>query len=234
MKKLIPALLFCATLSFAENSTIDLTVYKNNKNFTMAETSYTVGTRTFTLINIKPHLKNDTACISAIVIDKRKFVLFDIGVEAGAYGLFVPHSQPLKNGLIVLKASPVEGKTFVFLSTGKMVTLPGAQTVIDTAGKYIYCVWDNDKQYRLTVFSYKTMRVVVPTTTIKQPVQWYSSGISYCFTAPEEKGYYSVEMFTKTVNKIDQADGTLTPVPYLMDFSKIVPADCCGAKALKK
>ncbi|MBN1307363.1 MAG: hypothetical protein JXA18_05565 [Chitinispirillaceae bacterium] len=234
MKALMPALLLGATLSFAEKNSIDLAVYKNSKNFTMSEASYTVGSRTFTLVNIRPNVKNDTACISAIIIDKRKFVLFDIGIEDGAYGLFVPRSQPLKQGLIVLKASPTEGKTFIFLSNGKLVTLPGAQTFVDTAGKSIYCIWDNDGAYQLTVFNYKAMRLTIPTTVIKQPAQWYTSGISYCFTVPQEKGYYSVEMLTKSIVKTDQADGALSPVPYLMDFSKIDPAGCCGAKVLRK
>ncbi|MBN1575201.1 MAG: hypothetical protein JW913_01520 [Chitinispirillaceae bacterium] len=234
MKKTVLALVFCASFPSAGKTTIDLAAYKNNKNFTTAETSYTVGARTFTLVNIRPRVKSDTACISAVIIDKRKLVLFDIGVEAGAYGLFVPRRQPLRGGLVVLKASPVEGKTFIFLSNGKLITLPGAQTIVDTTGKSVYCVWENDNQYRLTVFNYRSMRLTIPTTIIKQPLQWYASGVSYCFTAPQEKGYYSVEPFMKSVVKIDQAESDLSPVPYLTDFSKIDPAGCCNAKALKK
>jgi hypothetical protein len=234
MKRLTLMLLVFFTACFAEKSTIDLNAYKNNKNFSVSEASYTVGSHAFTLVNIKPRVKGDTACISAVIIDKRKFVLFDVGVESGAYGLFVPHIQPIPDGLIALKASTTDGKIFIFLSNGKLVTLPGALAFADTLGKCVYCVWENDKQYRLTVFNYKIMRVVIQTTAIAQPVQWYSSGMSYCFSAPQEKGYYSIDMFTKVVTKIDQAEGALTPVSYLMDFSKIEPVNCCGGKALKK
>lgn len=234
MKAFVPVVFLFATLLFAEKNSIDLASYKNNKDFTTSEASYAVGSRTFTLVNIKPLTKNDTACISAVIIDKRKFVLFDIGIEGGAYGLFVPKSQPLKQGLVVLKASPTEGKSFIILPNGKLVTLPGAQTFVDSAGKSIYCVWDNDGEYQLTVFNYKAMRLIIPTTAIKQPLKWYTSGISYYFTTSQEKGYYSVEMLTKSIVKTDQADGALSPVPYLMDFSKIDPAGCCGAEALGK
>lgn len=234
MKK-FQLLLICAlSLCFAEKSTIDLNAYKNNKNYTIAETSYVVGKHTFGLVNIRPRVKGDTACISAIIIDKRKYVLFDVGVEAGAYGLFVPRHQPISEGLIALKASPVEAKTFIFLSNGKLITLPGAQVIADTVGKYIYCVWENDKQYRLTIFNVKNMLLVFPTTLISQPAQWFSSDLSYYFTSPREKGYYSVDMFTKSVVKTDKPEGTLSPVSYLMDFSKIEATNCCNAKALKK
>jgi hypothetical protein len=228
-------LLICgASLCFAQKTTIDLSAYKTNKNFTWAETSYTIGKHTFGLVNIKPRVKGDTACISAILIDKRKYVLFDIGVEAGAYGLFVPRNQPISEGLIVLKASPTEAKTFIFLSNGKLITLPGAHVIADTVGKYIYCVWENDKQYRLTVFNVKNMLLVVPTKVISQPDKWYAAGVSYYFSTQGEKGYYSIDLFTKSIVKTEQPEGTLSPVSYLMDFSKIDPTSCCGAKGLKR
>jgi hypothetical protein len=234
MKTTLLALFLCASLSFAEKATIDLNVYKNNKNFSWAETSYTIGKHTFGLVNIKPRVKGDTACISAIILDKRKFVLFDISVEAGAYGLFVPRRQPVEGGLIAIKASPMDAKTFLFLSNGKLVTLPGSQVVFDTAGKYVYCVWENEKQYRLTVFNVKNMLLVFPTKVIAQPQQWYASGVSFYFTSPGEKGYYSVDMFAKSVEKVEKPEGTLSPVSPLMDFAKVDPATCCGAKALGK
>jgi hypothetical protein len=234
MKTLTLALIVACAACFAQKSAIDLNAYKNNKNFTISEAPYIIGSHSFTLVNIRPRVKGDTACISAVIIDKRKFVLFDVGVESGAYGLFVPHLQPIPDGLIALNASPVDGKTFIFLSNGKLITLPGALAFVDTTGKCVYCVWENDKQYRLSVFNYKVVRLVIPTMTIAQPLQWFSSGISYCFSAPQEKGYYSVDMFTKTVTKIDQAEGALTPVSYLMDFSKIENVNCCSGKALKK
>ena len=234
MKTFILVLICCVAPCFAQKATIDLNAYKNNKNFTMAETSYTIGKHTFTLVNIKPRMKSDTACISAIILDKRKFVLFDINVETGAYGLFIPRHQPISEGLIAIKASPVDAKTFIFLSNGKLITLPGAQVVVDTVGKYIYNVWENDKQYRLTVFNVKNMLLVFPTKIIAQPLQWYASGVSYYFSSPGEKGYYSVDMFAKSVEKVDKPDGAVSPVSYLMDFSKIDAASCCGAKAIGK
>ena len=230
MKTLVLLLVFCVSLCFAEKGTIDLKAYKSNKNYTVAETSYTIGQHTFGLVNIRPRVKGDTACISAIIIDKRKYVLFDIGVEGGAYGLFVPRHQPIKEGLIALKASPVEAKTFIFLSNGKLITLPGAHVIVDTVGKYVYCVWENDKQYRLTVFNVKNMILVVPTMVVSQPSQWFASGVSYYFTSPQEKGYYSVDLFTKSVTKTDTPEGAVSPVSYLMDFGKIDAASCCGAK----
>jgi hypothetical protein len=234
MKTLSLALIFLVSLCFAQKSTIDLSAYKNNKNFTWAETSYTIGKHTFGLVNIKPRVKGDTACISAVLIDKRKYVLFDIGVEAGAYGLFVPRYQPISDGLIAIKASPTDAKTFIFLPNGKLITLPGAQVIADTVGKYIYCVWENDKQYRLTVFNTKNMILVLPPKIISQPAQWFASGVSYYFTSPQEKGYYSVDLFTKSVVKTEQPEGALTPASYIMDFGKIEPASCCNAKVLKK
>jgi hypothetical protein len=234
MKKFILGIICCISLCFAEKGTIDLNAYKNNKNFVWAETSYTVGQHSFGLVNIRPRLKGDTACISAIIIDKRKYVLFDVGLEAGAFGLLVPRSQPVKDGLVAIKASPVDAKTFIFLSNGKLITLPGGQVIVDSTGKYIYCVWENDKQFRLTVFSYRNMILVMPTTVIAQPLQWFASGVSFYFTSPQEKGYYSVDMFTKSISKVAQADGALSPVSYLMDFTKIDAANCCNAKALKR
>jgi|WetSurMetagenome_2_1015567.scaffolds.fasta_scaffold228401_1 hypothetical protein len=234
MKKLIVSLVLAVSLCFAQKSTIDLSIYKTNKNFAWAETSYTIGKHTFGLVNIKPRVKGDTSCISAILIDKRKYVLFDIGADAGAYGLFVPHHQPISEGLIALKASPTEAKTFIFLSNGKLITLPGASVIADTIGKYIYCVWENDKQYRLTVFNVKNMILVLPTKNIPQPGQWFSAGVSYYFSTPQEKGYYSVDLFTKSIVKTEQPEGTLSPASYVMDIGKIDPASCCGAKALKR
>jgi hypothetical protein len=235
MKPLLLLAFVLSSMSFAQKSTIDLTRFKNNKNYAVAEVPLKVGTHTFTLINIKPLVKSDTACISAIVIDKRKYVLFDIGVaEGAACGLFVCKQQPLKEGIIVLKASPSDGKTFIFLSNGKLVSLPGASCFVDTMGKNIYCVWENDTQYRLTVFDYKNMRIVIPTTLISRPMAWYNNGMSFCFTAPDEKGYSTVDMFSKSIVKGGEAEGTLAPVSYLMDFGKLDASKCCGAQALKR
>ena len=234
MKLLLLTLIACVSLSMAQSKTIDLEKYKNNKNYKVAETPYTIGKHTFLLVNIKPVIKSDTACISAIVIDKRKYVLFDIGVEGAATGLIVPAVQPVHDGLVVIKASAQEGKTFVFLSNGKLVTLPGSLVIPDTTGGNLYLVWENDPQYRLTVFDYKNIRVRVPTTVIAKPVKWYSSGLSFYFTADKEKGYYTIEMFTKSITGTEKPDGTLTPVSYLVDFGKIDASKCCGGNFLKK
>lgn len=234
MKPFLLVMFVLVFMSFAQKSTIDLNKFKNNKNYTFAEVPLKVGAHTFTLINIKPLIKSDTACISAIVIDKRKYVLYDIGPAGAVYGLFVCKQQPIGDGLIVLKASPNDGKTFIFLSNGKLVALPGANSFVDTLGKHVYCVWENDKQYRLTVFDYKNMRIVIPTTLISQPIAWYNNGISFCFTASNEKGYSTVDMFTKSIVKGGDAEGTLAPVAYLMDFSKVDASKCCGAQALKR
>jgi hypothetical protein len=233
MKNVIIAIAVFASVIFAEKATINLEVYKNNKNFTVAQVPIKAGSHTFTLMNIKPMIKSDTTCICAIIIDKRKYVLYDIGAEGSPCGLFTLKQQPLREGTIVLKASPSDGKTFIFLSNGKLVSLPGADAFVDTTGKNIYCVWDNEKHFRLTVFDYKNMRVTVPTTDIAQPSAWYSSGMSYYFSVNGEKGYYSVDMITKSVTKSDEAEGALTPVSYLMDFSKVSATACCGMQALK-
>jgi len=49
------------------------------------------------------------------------------------------------------EASPTDGKTFIFLSNGKLVSLP-AQVVLSIQRKKHLLLWENDKQYRLTVF----------------------------------------------------------------------------------
>ena len=234
MKPLLLFIVSYSALCFGEKATIDLNIYKNSKNFATAETAYKIGAHTFTLMNIKPLHKSDTACISAIVIDKRKYVLFDINVEGAAAGLIVPHAQPVSDGLIVIKASPMEGKTFVFLSNGKVVTLPGALTIADTTGRNIYCVWENEQQYRLTVFDYKNVRVLIPTVEISKPRQWFSSGVSLCFSVEREKGYYSVDMFTKSISKSDSAEATLSPVSYLVDVNKMTGSQCCNGQMLRR
>jgi hypothetical protein len=233
MRALLLLLTIGASLCAAQKTTIDLAAYKN-KGYAMAQTAYTIGAHVFTLVNIKPLHKTDTACISAIVIDKRKYVLFDVGIEGAATGLIVPRRQPIPDGLVVLKASPVEGKTFVFLSNGKLVTLPGALALADTAGKNIYCVWDNETHYRLTVFDYKNVRVIVPATDIARPRQWYSTGLSFCFSVEKEKGYYIVDMITKSISKTESVDAPLTPVSYLVDFGKFDNTKCCTGQVLKK
>jgi len=122
MKSLLMVMFVLLSLSFAQKSTIDLNKFKNNKNYAFAEVPLKVGAHTFSLINIKPLAKSDTACVSAIIIDKRKYVLYDIGVEGGTYGLFVCKQQPLKEGIIVLKASPQTERPSSFIE--RQISVP--------------------------------------------------------------------------------------------------------------
>jgi hypothetical protein len=237
MKTAIILVCFTFSICFAQKSTIDIDHYKKSTKHSFAEKSYTVGKHTFRVVNIKPLAKTDTACISAIILDKRKYVLFDVDVPSASapLGMVVPAVQPIKGGLVILKPSPYDGKTFLLLSDGKVVTLPGASTVVDTNGKCVYCVWDNDKNFKLTVFDYKGLRLIINTTEIPEPKQWYNSVMGYCFTAADAKSYYAVDLMTKGIIKGDlRPDGELKPVSYFGGLDKLSRATCCGAEALKK
>jgi hypothetical protein len=253
--KTIMSICFAVVVCFAQSATIDIDSYKKSKSHAYSEKSYTVGKHVFRVVNIKP-LKQpratsvgvsqgsssgvtsgetDTACISAIILDKRKYVLFDIGVTAGPLGMVVPAGQPIAGGLIVLKASPYEGKTFLMLPDGKLVTLPGSSVIVDTADRCVYCVWDNDKNFKLTVFDYKGLRLIINTTEIVEPRQWYSDAMGYCFTGADAKAWYTVDFMTKSIIKGDlRPDGELRPVSYFGGLDKIDRAKCCGAEVLKK
>jgi hypothetical protein len=244
MKPIITILCFAVAICFAQQSTIDINLYKKSKKYLYAEKSYTVGKHAFKVVNIKPLVKpraassgeSDTACISAIILDKRKYVLFDVDILSASapLGMVVPARQPIAGGLIILKASPYEGKTFLLLSGGKVVTLPGASVIIDTIGKCVYCVWDNDRNFKLTVFDYKGLRLVINTTDIVEPKQWYSGVMAYCFVSADSKTWYSVDFMTKSITKSGKPTTDLNPVSYFGNLEKLDRSTCCGAEVLKK
>ena len=255
MKAIACIICFAVCACFAQRSTIDIDVYKKSAKYSFAEKSYSIGKHNFRVVNIKPRSASagasvgasrsasqdasfgapDTACISAIILDKRKYVLFDVDVPSGPLGMIVPVAQPISGSLVILKASPFEGKTFLLLSDGKVVTLPGASVIIDTVGKCVYCVWDNDKNFKLTVFDYKGLRLIINTTEIAEPKQWYNAGMGYSFVGTDSKTWYSVDFMTKTVAKGDlRPEGELKPVSYFGNIDKLDRAKCCGAEVLKK
>lgn len=219
-----------------QGATIDLGTYENSAKYDFAEETYNVGKHTYRLINISPQTGNDTSCIAVIGIDKRKYVLLDMNVSSHPYGLVVPEDQPIKDGLVILKPSPFDGKTFLVLPTGKLLTLPGANTLFDVPGNTAYCVWDNDGVYRLTVFDYNALRILIKSIVIPQPLQWYSDGLSYGFAAKEdgEKVYYAVEPITKSATKVDGPPSGGEKKQYLVDFSEMDTGKCCGAEVLRK
>jgi hypothetical protein len=254
MKTIMSIVCFAVAVCFAQNSTIDINQYKKSKNHSYSEKSYTIGKHVFRVVNIKPLSSSrsvsrgassgassgasDTSCISALILDKRKYVLFDVDVPSGPLGMIVPQAQPIAGGLVVLKASPYEGKTFLLLPDGKVVALPGASVIIDTVGKCVYCIWDNDKNFKLTVFDYKGLRLIINTTEIPEPKQWYSSGMGYCFTtagSADSKTWYTVDFMTKAITKGDlRPEGELKPVSYFGGLGNLDRARCCGAEVLKK
>jgi hypothetical protein len=245
MKAIVCIVCFAVVACFAQHSTIDIDVYKKSSKYSFAEKSYSIGKHTFRIVNIKPRSAAagasfgapDTACISAIILDKRKYVLFDVDVPSPSapLGMIVPAAQPIPGSLVILKASPYEGKTFLLLSDGKVVTLPGASVIIDTVGKCVYCIWDNDKNFKLTVFDYKGLRLIINTTEIVEPKQWYNTGMGYSFVGTDSKTWYTVDFMTKTVTKGDlRPEGELKPVSYFGNIDKLDRAKCCGADVLKK
>jgi hypothetical protein len=238
MKTIVGIVLFAVAVCFAQHTTIDIDLYKKSGKYAFAEKSYTIGKHVFRIINMKRLSMTsgapDTACISAIILDKRKYVLFDIDAPSGPLGMIVPAVQPIADGLVILKASPYEGKTFLLLSDGKVVTLPGASVIIDTVGKCVYCVWDNDKSFKLTVFDYKNLRLIINTTEIVEPKRWYSAGMGYYFTGMDSKIWYMVDFMTKTITKGEKPEGEPKPVSYFGGIDKIDRKQCCGAEVLKK
>jgi len=223
----------CAWAATAGEATIDLTKYRNAKKYTYSEVTHTVGTHQYTLVNIRPRAKGDTACIAALVIDKRKFVMVDLQADSARTGLTMPKEQPIEGGLVVVKLSPLEAKTFIILATGKVVTLPGDRLIVDPAGKTALAIWDNAGTWQLTALDYRSMNLVLPTTAIPRPVKWYTNGLAYYFTADGEEGYCTLDMFTKTVSRVKEALQGLEEVAYTFDPQGIAPVKCCGADALK-
>ena len=233
MKQIIVMIIFLIAACFAQQSTIDIELYKKSKKHSFSERTYTVGKHTYRVVNIKPLGASDTACISALVLDKRKYVLFDVSVASGPFGIIVPAAQPLRDGLIVLRASPLDSKLFLLLANGKVVTVPGSSVIADTVGKCVYCVWDNDKTFRLTVFDYKNLRLVFNTVAIAEPKQWYTDGFSFGFSATNG-AYYTVDFMQKAVTKGEKPASGLTPVSYVADLEKIDRAKCCTGEVMKK
>jgi hypothetical protein len=232
MRRLSFIIFVLCSMCLAQQSTIDIEQYKKSKKHSFSERSYTVGKHTYRVVNIKPLGASDTACISAVVLDKRKYVLFDVNVTSGAFGLIVPSRQPVSGGLVILKASPLDAKVFLVLSSGKMATLPGALVFADTAGSCMYCVWDNDKTFRLTVFDYKNLRLVFNTLAIAEPKQWYTDGFVYGFTAADG-AYYTVDFLQKAVVKGEKPASGLAAVSYVADLDRLDRASCCGPAVLK-
>jgi hypothetical protein len=234
MNRIACLIIFLCAACFAQQSTIDIDLYKKSKKHSFTERTYTVGKHTYRVVNIKPLGASDTACIAALVLDKRKYVLFDVGVASGPVGMMVPAAQPIRDGLIILRASPFDGKLFLALAaSGKLVTLPGASVIVDTVGTCVYCIWDNDKTFRLTVFDYKNLRLVFKPTAIAEPKQWYTDGLAYGFSAADGS-YYTVDFMSKNITKGEKPASGLTPVSYVADVEKVERAKCCTGEVLKK
>jgi hypothetical protein len=217
----------------AQQATIDIDQYKKSNKHTFTERAYTVGKHTYRVVNIRPIGSSDTNCISAVVLDKRKYVLFDVEVSSGPFGMIVPSAQPVAGGLIIVKASPYDGKLFLILPSGKVVTLPGAQVFADTAGSCVYCVWENDKTFRLTVFDYKNLKLVLTTAGIAEPKQWFTDGFTYGFVSSDGV-YYTVDFLQKAIVKGEKPASGLTAVSYIVDLDKTDRASCCGPAVMKK
>lgn len=236
---MIPRLCFVALIATtclaqsATHSTIDIDAYRKSKTHTFTERTYTVGKHSYRVVNIRPKAASDTNCISAVVLDKRKYVLFDVEVSSGPFGIIVPAVQPVGGGLIILKASPYDAKLFLILAGGKVITLPGDRVFADTTGSCVYCVWENDQAFRLTVFDYKNLRLVLTTTQIAEPKQWYTDGFTIGFSSADGS-YYTVDFLQKAVLKGEKPASGLTVLSYVADLAKIDRASCCGPAVMKK
>lgn len=228
--------LVCACTALAQSAktaqpTIDLQKYRDVKKYSYVEKAYTIGTHSYTLVNIKPKTASDTTCITAIVIDKRKYVLVDLQAADAPHGLVVPPTQPIDSSLLVVKVSPIDAKTFVILRSGKMATLPGDRLIIDAAGSTILSVWDNQGQCYLTVFDYRKLNLMVAPVAIAKPTQWFTNGLAWYFKADDGR-YFTLDLFTKTVTAVAQLEKGLEEITYTFDPSTLQPAQCCGAQAL--
>ena len=199
MISLTLAAALCGATSLSAQATIDLAPYKNAKKYTYAEQAYTVGTHTYTMVNIKPKASKDTACVSALIIDKRKFVLVDLVSTGGATGIVVPAKQPIENCLVAVKLSAIDAKTFLIFATGKVVTLPGDRLIVDEAGKTVLVVWDNGGEFQLSVLDYRTMKLAVSPTPIAKPASWYTNGLAWYFKPAEGEGYFTLDLFSKSI-----------------------------------
>jgi len=228
----LAALLLAASSLTAQQSSIDLDTYRKNEAYAYAERTYKVGEHKYTTVNIKPKKAGDTTCISALVIDKRKYVMVDLGHADAPHGLVVPDAQPIKGGLIVIKASPIEAKTFLILPNGKVVTLPGDRVVVDKPGSTVYAVWNNDGAFMLTVFDYERMRLLMNSISIEQPKQWFTDGMVYSFSVEGKKDYQSVDLFTKSISSIP-AGKQMQQAEHVVDASSVTPSSCCSGETMK-
>lgn len=233
MKTGMVVLTVVATM-WAQGSTIDLGAYKGSDAYAYAEVSHTIGEHEYRFVNIKPKSAGDTTCIAAVVIDKRKYVLMDLEMDGQRTGLVVPENQPVKNGLLVVKVSPLDAKTFLVLESGKVVTLPGDRVIVDPMGKTILCIWDNSGSFQLTVLDYRKMRLVVSTTPIVEPQSWETNGLAYYFTAAgEEGGQYTIDLFSKQVSKVQPVEKGLEKLEYTFEPSGLDAKSCCGSTTLR-
>ena len=220
-----------APLVLRAQSTIDLEQYRDNSRYTMAEQRYEVGGRGYQVVNIRPAVVKDTACISALVIDKRKFVLVDLTSSGGSTGMVVPREQPIENCLLAVKLSAIDAKTFLIFANGKVVSIPGDRLLLDEAGKTLLSVWDNSGEFLLTVFDYRAMRLMLSPVPIARPESWYTNGLAWFFKA-DDGGLYTFDMFSKNVSPIAGVEGELQPVRYVFEPSTVDADACCGAAAL--
>lgn len=215
LKYLLILLLFAVVSAMASEKPTNLDEFKKNKNFAWAETTLTVAEKEYRLVNIRnKDVKADTACLSAILFDKRKLVFTDYSSSATPHGLVIPSQQPIKNGLIVLKPSPTDAKALIIFPSGKMVILPGASVLVDDAGSMVYCVWDDEGQHKLSVFNYKALKLLLTAVPIQKPVKWYSSVFDYQFTA-EDKASYTVDIMGRSVRKADENPGDASELKYV-------------------
>lgn len=214
--KYLLIMLFVAVMSaLAAEKPTNLDEFKKNKNFAWAETTLTVAKKEYRLVNIRnKDEKADTACLSAILFDKRKLVFTDYSSSAAPHGLVIPSQQPIKDGLVILKPSPTDAKALIIFPNGKMVILPGASVLVDAAGSMVYCVWDDKGQHKLSVFNYKALKLLLTAVPIQKPVKWYSSVFDYQFTA-EDKASYTVDIIGRSVRKADEEAGDLTELEYI-------------------
>jgi len=212
--------------------TIDLAAYRNAGKHTYAEKAYTVGSHTYTVVNIRPKAPKDTACISALVIDKRKFVLVDLVSTGGPTGIVVPGNQPIEKCLVAVKLSAIDAKTFLIFESGKVVTMPGDRVLVDEPGKTVLTVWDNGGEFQLTVLDYRAMRLVINPTPISKPASWYTNGLAWYFKPAEGDGHFTLDLFSKSIVAVKEVEGGLDEVKYAFEPSMVDAAKCCGAGVL--
>lgn len=224
--------LFSISCFAQQTPSIDLDFFKKSKKYSYSEKAYTVGNHSYRIVNIKPLYATDTFCISALVIDKRKYMLYDIGENLSICGMTVPQNQPISEGLIILKLSEIEGKVFFALANGKVVTLPGSFVFADTIGKCIYCIWDNNGFFRLTVFDYKNLKLIFNSVVISSPKQWFTDGFNYLFLSNDGE-YFTIDFMSKKIVKSQKPEGNIKKIEYILDSDKMSKIKCCSFESIK-